>query len=109
MKEQKGFRKGRSFTDNTFITTEKHREFSKETQVAFVVFEKTFERADRNLLWQVLEEWRYPQYLKRTIQDLYNVDSLADRDRRASVSNNANTHTSSLLSVHLVTARGHAD
>ena len=72
--EQSGFRKGRSCTDNTFILKqiiEKHREFNKETHIAFVDLEKAFDRVDRNVLWKILQDRGYPQQLVRTVQSLY--------------------------------------
>ena len=65
---------------NAFAVTQiimKHRNFNEGTCVAFIDFEKAFDRVDRNLLWQVPEKRGYPQRLIRAIQDLYNGTRIA--------------------------------
>jgi hypothetical protein len=64
---------GRSTTDNMFILQqvfEKRREFSLQTHVAFIDFEKAFDKVNRNKLWTIMEEQGYPQHLIRVIQSL---------------------------------------
>jgi hypothetical protein len=68
--KQNGFRTGRSTADNIFIlqVTEKRREFNLQTHVAFIDFEKAFDKVNRNKLWTITEEQGYPQHLIRVIQ-----------------------------------------
>ena len=54
--------------------------FNKEVHIAFVDFEKAFHRVDRNLVWQVLEEWGYLQQVIKSIQGLYNGTRIAVKD-----------------------------
>lgn len=80
IEEQNGFRKGRSCTDNTFIVKqiiEKHREFNVQTHMAFIDFEKAFDRVDRNVLWRILEKRGYPQQLIKAVQSLYSNTRVA--------------------------------
>jgi hypothetical protein len=50
---------------------EKIREFNLQTHVAFIDFEKAFDKVNRNKLWIIMEEPGYPQHLIRVIQSLY--------------------------------------
>jgi hypothetical protein len=50
---------------------EKRKEFDIQTNVAFIVFEKLFDKVNRNKLWTIMEEQDYPQDLIRVIQSLY--------------------------------------
>ena len=46
--EQNGFRKGRSCCDGYFtmkLLIQKHREFNVETQIAFIDFQKAFDKS----------------------------------------------------------------
>jgi sorting nexin-29 len=49
LEEQKGFRKGRSCTDDIFTIRqiiETRRKFNVETHIAFIDYEKAFDRAN---------------------------------------------------------------
>jgi hypothetical protein len=39
--------------------TEKRREYNLETHIAFIDYEKAFDRVNRNKLWQILKRRRY--------------------------------------------------
>jgi len=72
--EQHGFRKGRSTNDNVFIIKqiiEKRREFNLETHIAFIDFEKAFDRVDRNKLFEIMEKRGYPKHLIRAVKSMY--------------------------------------
>jgi len=59
LEEQNGFRIGRSCIDNVFTvkqTTEKSRQLSLETHIAFLDLEKGFDRVNRNQIWQILNK-----------------------------------------------------
>lgn len=72
--EQSGFRKGRSCTDNIFITKqviEKRREVNLETHIAFIDFEKAINRVMRSKLWEIIKKKCYPQHLIQSYKVLY--------------------------------------
>jgi hypothetical protein len=50
---------------------EKRRELNLQTHVAFLDFEKAFEKVNRNKLWTIMEEQGHTQHLIRVIQSLY--------------------------------------
>jgi hypothetical protein len=63
LEEQNGFRTERSCMDDIIIikqVIEKRREYNLETHVAFIDYEKAFDRANRNKLWQILKRRGYP-------------------------------------------------
>ena len=77
--EQSGFRKGRSCIDNVFVIKqiiEQRREKNLETHIAFVDFEKAFDRVDRLKLWKILEKEGYPQHLISVIRSIYKNTSI---------------------------------
>ena len=51
---------------------EKHREFNLETPIAFIDYEKAFDRADRGKLWNILKENGYLFCLIQSTWSLYN-------------------------------------
>ena len=72
--EQTGFRKGRSTIDAVFTLQqliEKRREYNLSTYIAFVDFDKAFDRVSREKLWEIMFLRGYPPHLIRTIQSLY--------------------------------------
>lgn len=72
--EQSGFRKGRSSSDNIFIMRqiiEKRREFGLETHLAFIDYEKAFDKVKRPLLWKILEIRGFPKHLISAVKSLY--------------------------------------
>jgi hypothetical protein len=74
MDEQSGFRKGRSCSDNLTVIKqiiEKRREYNMETHIAFVDYEKAFDRVDRDQLWEIMEEKGYPLHLIRVLKNIY--------------------------------------
>ena len=73
---QYGFRAGKSTMNPIFymkMMIEKTIEWNKGADVAFVDFEKAFDRIDREKLWRALDEQEYeiPQKLKRAIKSTY--------------------------------------
>lgn len=79
LEEQSGFRQGRSCTDNVFTINqiiEKRREFNLETHIAFIDYEKAFDRVNRELLWQILQKRGYPLHLIEVIKSLYHKTSI---------------------------------
>ena len=50
---------------------EKHREYNLPTFMAFIDYEKAFDRVNRCTLWDILETYGIPQHLIRSIQSLY--------------------------------------
>lgn len=72
--EQNGFRPGRSTIDNVFIMQqifEKRKEFNLETHVAFIDFEKAFDRVNRKKLWSIMKEQGFPQHLIDVVKNMY--------------------------------------
>lgn len=71
--EQNGFRKGRSCCDGYFtmkILIEKHREFNIETHIAFVDFQKAFDKVNRNQLLNIMARDNIPAQI---IQNVFNI------------------------------------
>ena len=69
-----GFRKGRSCLDCIFTIAqliEKRREYQLPTYIAFIDFEKAFDRVNRSKLWAVMARKGIPQHQIRAIQSLY--------------------------------------
>jgi sorting nexin-29 len=63
-KEQQGFRRGRSTTDNVFTLQQLREiisEFTLETHLAFIDYEKAFDRVNCNKLWDILYKCGYPK------------------------------------------------
>jgi hypothetical protein len=57
--KQNGFRKGRSCCDGYFplkIIIEEHREFNIETHLAFIDYQKAFDKINRNKLIEIITE-----------------------------------------------------
>jgi sorting nexin-29 len=55
--EQNGFQRGQSCADSYFslkLITEKHREFNIKTHLAFIDFEKPYDKVNRNTLLDIL-------------------------------------------------------
>lgn len=74
LEEQSGFRSGRSCIDNAFVLNqiiEKHREFNIETHMAFIDYEKAFDRVLRTKMWEILERRGYPKRIINVIKSLY--------------------------------------
>ena len=51
---------------------EKRREFNVETHIAFIDYEKAFDRVDRGKLWYILKENGYPLHFIQVFQSWYN-------------------------------------
>ena len=69
--EQNGFRIGRSYIANVFIikqVIENKRDFNLENQMTFLDLEKSFDRANRNQLWQILNRRGIPYHLIEVIR-----------------------------------------
>lgn len=49
----------------------KRREFNLETHMAFIDFEKAFDRIDRRKIWGIMTKRGYPEHLINTIKSLY--------------------------------------
>lgn len=74
LEEQNGFRKGRSCIDSIFTLKqlfEKRREFNLETHVAFIDFEKAFDRVDREKLWKIMDYMGYPPLTSLNVLKAY--------------------------------------
>jgi uncharacterized protein (UPF0128 family) len=72
--EQNGIRTRRTTANNIFILQqvfEKRRKFHLQTHVAFIDFEKAFDKVNRNKLWTIMEERGHTQHLIRVRQSLY--------------------------------------
>ena len=72
--EQNGFREGRSCTDASFTIkqiVEKRKEYNLETCLAFIDYEKAYDRVDRKKLWNIMEEYKIPKNLTNSIKALY--------------------------------------
>jgi hypothetical protein len=86
--EQNGFGKGRSCTDDIFSNQqiiENRKEFILETHIAFIDYEKAFDRGNRATLWQVMESRGYPRHLICAIKSLYqNITITLDMEGRYS-------------------------
>jgi sorting nexin-29 len=71
---QNGFRKGRSCTDSVFtlkMLIDKRHEYNFETLIAFVDYEKAFDRVNRQKLWEILPRNRTPMHIVQVINSLY--------------------------------------
>jgi hypothetical protein len=51
---------------------EKRRDFNLETHLAFIDYNKAFDRVDRNKLWNILQQRGYPVHFIQAVQSLYN-------------------------------------
>ena len=80
MKEpQNGFRKGRSCTDSTFylkLLIEKRREFTLETHLLFIDYEKAFDSIQRQILFNILNSRHIPGTLLKAIVDIYTQNKI---------------------------------
>lgn len=47
--------------------------------MAFIDFEKAFDRVDRNILWKIMKERGYPQQLIKTIRCFYQETNIAKK------------------------------
>jgi sorting nexin-29 len=73
LEEQNEFRPGSSCIDNVFTAKqiiEKIREQNLETHIAFIDFEKAFDRVNRLRLWEILQRRGYPKHLVDATQSL---------------------------------------
>jgi hypothetical protein len=52
---------------------EKRSEFNLQTYIAFIDFDKAFDKIDRNKLWNILYKSSYPTHLTQTMKCLYNI------------------------------------
>jgi hypothetical protein len=71
---QLGFRRGVGCTDALFTLrqlSEKAIEYGKELDILFVDQEKAFDRVDRNILWETLENYGIKGHLLENIRALY--------------------------------------
>jgi sorting nexin-29 len=107
LEEQNGFRKGRSCTDDIFTIRqiiEKRREFNLETHIAFIDYEKAFDRENRATVWQITERRGYPRHLICAIKSLYqNTTIILDMNGRYSkdISTNQGVRQGCSLSPNL--------
>jgi phage terminase large subunit-like protein len=72
--DQNWLAKGRMCMVLIFIIsqlTERSREWNLTMQFAFPVYEKTFDKATTNKVWQVMTDQGFPQELIRVIQNVY--------------------------------------
>lgn len=77
--EQCGFRRGRGTTDQLFLLqqiVEKAWEFAQPVYISFVDLEKAYDRVDRRLMWEILEEYGVDRHLIGAISSLYS-DSMS--------------------------------
>lgn len=96
IEEQSGFRTGRSCIDNVFVIKqlfEKRREFNLETHVAFIDFEKAFDRINRTLLWEIMERRGYSRHLINVLRNSYRDTTIV-------------IDTSNMLSEEVLTNQG---
>ena len=87
LEEQNGFRIGRSCIDNVFTikqTVEKRREFNLENHIAFRDLEKTFDRINRNQLWQILNKRGISYHLIEAIKAYKNTSVQIDTGKENS-------------------------
>ena len=79
---QCGFRPGRSTTDEIFFLIqifEKSWEYAKDVIACFVGLEKAYNRAPRNKLWRVLQEYGIDRHLLMAIKSLYSQPEICVR------------------------------
>lgn len=63
-----------SCTDATFTVKqliEKRREYNLETHMAFIDYEKAFDRVNRETLWEIMIRRGYPNHLIKVLKDQY--------------------------------------
>ncbi|XP_067411321.1 uncharacterized protein [Emydura macquarii macquarii] len=73
-KEQAGFRKGRSCTEQIFALRniiEQSAEWQRQLHVNFIDFEKAFDSVDRDRLWQILRAYGIPHHMVELIRSFY--------------------------------------
>ena len=71
---QRGFRPGRSTTDQIFTlrqTFEKFWKYAKDVFACFVDVEKAYDRIPRDKLWRVLQEYGIDGHLLMAIKSPY--------------------------------------
>jgi hypothetical protein len=71
---QNGFRKGRSCTDSFFtlkMLVDKRHKYNLETHIAFIDYEKAFDRVNRQKLWEILPRKGTPMHTVQVIKSLY--------------------------------------
>jgi len=71
---QAGFRKGRGTRDqiaNINWIIKRAGEFQKNIYFCFIDYTKTFDCADHNKLWKILQEMGIPKYLTCLLRNLY--------------------------------------
>jgi sorting nexin-29 len=79
IKEECGFRKGRSCTNAVFTIKqiiEKRRECNLPLFLLFLDYEKAYERVNRSKLWSTLGRYKLPVNLLNNIKSLYNNTSI---------------------------------
>lgn len=73
-KEQAGFRRGKSCTDqiNTLrIIVEQCQELNASLCLLFIDFERAFDSLDQEVMWQILTRYGIPEKLVQLIRELY--------------------------------------
>ncbi|XP_073671663.1 uncharacterized protein [Paramisgurnus dabryanus] len=73
-KEQAGFRKGRSCTEQIFALRniiEQSAELQRQLYVNFIDFEKAFDSVHRDSLWHILRAYGIPKHLVKLIKSFY--------------------------------------
>jgi hypothetical protein len=78
--EQSGFRKGRLCVDGYFslkLLIEKHKEFTKETHLAFMDYKKALDHVDRSKLLEMLADDGTPNQIITVICNLYRNSVIA--------------------------------
>jgi len=73
VEEQCGFRKGRSCTDAIFTVQqiiEKRKEHNLPLFILFIDYEKAYDNANREKLWEMMHN-KIPKYLLNTITCIY--------------------------------------
>ena len=71
---QAGFRKGRGIRDqiaNIHWIMEKAREFLRNIYFCFIDYAKTFDCADHNKVWKILQEMGIPDHLTCFLRNIY--------------------------------------
>ena len=78
-KQQAGFRRGKSTSDQIFVMRrqiEEAQEHQRSLVVNFVGFVKAFDSVYREALWGILREYGVPEKLIRMIKIMYDVSSV---------------------------------
>jgi len=73
-KEQAGFRKGRSTTEQIFVLrniVEQVVEWNSSLYLCFVDYEKAFDSIHRSTLWKIMRCYRIPPKIVRMVQVMY--------------------------------------